>query len=30
LGASAQINTFLAGIVAEQCSRRPELIDLTQ
>jgi CDP-glycerol glycerophosphotransferase (TagB/SpsB family) len=30
LGSCAQINTFLAGIVAEQCAKRPELIDLTQ
>jgi CDP-glycerol glycerophosphotransferase len=30
LGASAQINKFLASVVAEQCSKRPELIDLAQ
>jgi len=29
-GASAQINQFLASVVEERCSRRPELIDLTQ
>jgi len=29
-GAAGQINKYLAGVVLEKCSKRPELIDLGQ